>query len=139
MIPVNLEFWVGWKRMLLFPLSRYSLCVYLERMVTDSVVLGHTLEAYIRSPCQEIPCSYGTLMFIVVYRELCSLLPKKGLLRSFLKLPPPPQLRLCLYFFREFQNPFLTNYDIGHDLLYITHLIFLVLLNVVRFSKEEQL
>jgi len=40
---------------LLFPLSRYSPCVYLERIVTDSVVLGHTLEAYIRSTYQEIP------------------------------------------------------------------------------------
>jgi len=40
---------------LLFPLSRYSPYVYLERMVTESVVLSHTLEAYIRSTCQEIP------------------------------------------------------------------------------------
>jgi hypothetical protein len=104
MIPVNLEFSVGWKKMLLFPLSRYSPCVYLERMVTDSVVLGHNLEAYIFSTCQEFPCCYGTLMFVAVYRELCSPLPKKFSLRSFLKLPS--HLRLCLYFLREFQITF---------------------------------
>jgi len=89
---------------LLFPLSRYSPCVYLERMATDSAILGHTLEAYIRSACQEIPCSCRALMFIAVYRELCSPMPKKASLRSCLKLPS--HLRLCLYFLREFRNTF---------------------------------